>query len=140
MSQTLQLVYLLIVLPLAAGAIVDVWRNGSIFVEQRALTEVRATAFELGERTLRNFLAALLDCTFCMSYHVPAWLLLTQYLPAVVLHYFSWHRTAWVLLLPSFSLAATRVSWLLNGLVPDHLRYGYRLHKDRDTHRPDVAD
>ena len=135
MTLTEQLVYLLLVLPLAAGAVIDVWRNGSIFAELRARNEMRTAAFERGEFSIRNFVAALLDCSFCMSFHVPLWFVVTRYLPAVLLEHSGWHRWAQVVLLPSYCLAATRVSWLVNGLVPDHLRYTYKVNKANDTLR-----
>jgi hypothetical protein len=138
MSIVEQLFWLAAILPLATGAVVDAWRNGSIFAGWRAVVEARAAAHELGFRGAENFLAALLDCAFCLSYHVPAWLILTQYLPSLLLSFVEWRTAARIWLLPSYALAATRVSWLVNGLAPDHLRYGYRANRGRDTYRPDA--
>lgn len=123
MSTAEHLFWLAVVLPLATGAVVDVWRNGSILAGWRAIVETRAAAFEGGYRNAWNFLAALLDCAFCLSYHAPAWLILAQYLPSLLLSSQGWHLLGRVWLLPSYSLAATRVSWLVNGLAPGRLRY-----------------
>ncbi len=133
-----QVFWLVVVLPLAIGAIVDVWRNGSLFAGCRAFVEGMAAAYERGDRAPLTFLAALLDCSFCLSVHVPAWLLLLQFLPALGLSQLGWVTAGRLWLLPSYSLAAFRLSWLLNGLVPDHVRYGYRLNKGRDDYRPDA--
>ena len=82
MTTAAHCLYLGVALPLAAGALVDAWRNGSIFAGSRAAVEATLESDATG---LRGFLAAMLNCPFCLGYHVPWLLLLTGYGPARLL-------------------------------------------------------
>lgn len=103
--------YLIVVYGLASGAVVDAWNNGSIFAPLRAYAECMA-----GKRPLSAELAA---CPFCQSYHAPFWLLLVFWLPSRCLA----GPAADLIQLVPLSLAATRASLILNGLLPEALRY-----------------
>jgi hypothetical protein len=100
-----------LVLCLAASAVVDVWRRGSLFqdlrqqVHQRAIEECPSW-----RRGPSWWLARLLDCSFCLSYWAPPLLLLAA-------------ATGWWG--PLYALAATRVCVLANGLLPEHLSHDY---------------
>lgn len=99
----------LIALILASGAIVDVWNNGSILAEPRAWVQAARDS----EHARLRRLWELLDCSYCLSFHVPWWLLLGVWLCP-------WADVSW---LPVYSLAATRASLLLNELIPERVRY-----------------
>lgn len=89
-----------IALTLAASAIVDVWFNGSIFATQRAAIE-----------DSEGFWAELLSCPFCLLHHTP-WILIVLFvIPG----------GAWMY--PVYALAATRLAWLVNGVLPPSLRF-----------------
>lgn len=99
----------LVVYALAAGAVVDLWRNGSLFAPLRARAESALPPGRLRE---------LLGCTFCLTFQAALWLVLLCRLPAA-----AW--PAWAAFLeagPAF-LAAGRLSWLLDGLLPARLRH-----------------
>jgi hypothetical protein len=106
----------LIALGLATSAIVAGWRHGSIFATARAKVEVLAGEHDRsGSRRL--LWAALLDCAFCLSYWAPL-------VPALLLAAAAcWPRWSPFWQLPVYALAATRLSWLLNVLLPEDLRY-----------------
>ena len=92
---------------LAAGALVDLWRNGSIFDGPRARAE--ALGGRLGE---------LLGCDFCLTFQAALWLALLAR-PAAALG----PAGAWAFEALLLALAAGRASWILNGLLPGRLRY-----------------
>ena len=102
---------------LAIGSIVGVYHNGSIFADLRARDEAAAGAFSAGHR--RHFFAAARNCPFCMSYWcaitLTPLLIVSAALPA------PWSRLS---LLPIHALAAVRLSWIVDGLLPERLRYG----------------
>lgn len=109
---------------MASGAIVDVWFNGSILADKRAWVQAAADTPDAKLALLWE----LLNCFYCMSYHIPLYLLagvlvMTEFTP--------WADVAWLLV---YALAATRTSLLINGLLPDHLRY------DRPGLLPAVPD
>lgn len=120
----------LLALCLAAGAVVDVWQQGSIFEGARAA--VRETArLDYSDRAmrawkpirsrivdLRTFAARMLDCWYCFSHWVPAMLLVACVAPGIACP--GLRPWAW---LPVYSLAATRVVLLVNGLLPPRLRH-----------------
>jgi hypothetical protein len=104
-----------ICLVLAVGALLDAWRNGSLFARPRVQVEQMLAQ---PRNRAEAWLALLLQCAFCLSYHVP-YLLLG--LGALV----AWacpgcQALPWALV---YSLAATRASNLLDGLLPERLRY-----------------
>jgi hypothetical protein len=124
-----------IVLTLAASALVDVWRNGSIFALGRAVLESRADeeyALPGSEsswpgsapapwlwRTIPLFFAKMLNCHFCFSHHTPWVLALLFFFPALWLD----GVWAWLAKLPVYSLAATRLGTIINAYVPEDAKY-----------------
>lgn len=98
---------------LASGALIDAWRNGSLFAPLRGRLEAMAA-----QSSEWHFVAELVSCDFCLSFQVPFWLLLYFYVPGLV-----FPTAALFMQLPVFALAAARVAWLLNGLLPDRLKY-----------------
>ena len=84
MVTTTQLLVDLITLTLAAGAVVDVLRNGSLFAEKRAYLEARSDAVENRqiERGFIGWLGELFLCSYCLSYHAPFWLAVLFLAPA----------------------------------------------------------
>lgn len=151
-----------ILITLATGAVVDVWFNGSIFADWRAYLQARLdredfdaadTAiddpdgidFEDGgeelpfmmrtaDKVIPDFIVELLSCPFCFSYHVP-WIGLVLFYLIPMMFSLS---PGWVFLwhLPVYSLAATRLSNLVNGLLPKELKY----ENDSKTDNADNAD
>lgn len=139
----------LVLLVLASSAVLDVWINGSLFAGARAILQLKADEWgakgslplvdtapdepaaepvpaEAPNWLLQGlfwltpcWLAELVSCTFCSSYHVPWLLLVGCYVPSRLLGE-PWN---WLALLPLYSLAATRVGNLLNGLLPKPLHY-----------------
>jgi hypothetical protein len=107
----------LIAAALAAGAVIDVWQNGSIFATWRAIIQAKQDVAAPG--TFRAWWTELLTCPFCQSYHVPFYLLILLLAGKYFDGMFS--VAAQVIL---YSLAATRLSNLLNGLLPEKLQYG----------------
>jgi hypothetical protein len=89
-----------LLLALAAGAIVDVWLNGSIFAGWRARVEAR-----------EGWLSELLGCSLCLNYQAALWLTLLFWVPVVA---GAPHRAAVVLRTALVVLAAGRLAWLLN--------------------------
>jgi hypothetical protein len=59
--------YLAVVLPLAVGAAIDAWRNGSIFAGRRAIAEAYSQADPSCVGRGRVLAAAQLECPFCLS-------------------------------------------------------------------------
>jgi hypothetical protein len=103
-----------LLLALAAGAVVDVWLNGSIFATWRARAE-----------TWENTFSELLGCSLCLNYQVPIWLtlgfwVLPAYVPALV---------AVILRAVLIALAVGRLAWLLNYMCLG-AEHGY----DRGSH------
>lgn len=94
-----------LVLVLASGAVIDVWFNGSLFAGLRSLLEARQdrlfsdedetesgaaeplpVAMQFADWLIPAWATDPLLCPFCLSYHVPAWLLvlmLPTYLPSL---------------------------------------------------------
>ncbi len=107
----------LVALTLATGAVLDAWRNSALFETKRAKVEAISGAWKIGHNP-RLLWAALLDCGFCLGYHVPLVLALLCLGPA-------WldpaHAGFWKL--PVYCLAVTRASWLLNSVLRPELRY-----------------
>lgn len=101
---------------LASGAIIEVWHKGSIFAGLRA----RAQALQdvTDPESLKGRALELLMCPFCKSYHVPFYLILSVLLG-------SWFNATigTAVLVFVYSLAATRLANLLDGLLPPRMRY-----------------
>jgi len=117
---------------LAATAVIDVWQHGSIFAELREYIKTRVDGILTGtddpegaggtddedetpgwmkflDRWLPDLFARLLDCPFCMSYWVPAVLLILFFVPSL------WLPQPWsvVCMLPVHALAATAIGHVL---------------------------
>lgn len=132
-----------VVLALAASAIVDVWQNGSLFIEWRALFQAlsddmpgtddghidvqaelvqpdplppiqRAISFHTP-----RWVGELLSCTFCFSYHTTWLVAVIWLLPKLV--YPSVLTTIWAI--PMYALAATRLGNICNSMLPPESRY-----------------
>lgn len=106
----------LIALVLATGAIIEVWHKGSIFEGTRA--KIEALQDVTDPDTWRGRWYELLMCPFCKSYHVPFWLLLALTLAASA----GAAIEAGVRLV-IYSLAATRLSNLIEAFLPDSAKY-----------------
>lgn len=132
-------------LSLAAGDVVDVWFNGSIFSAARGYMQNRADSLDatpepedelalpedptiteetsvwtrLGDRLVPTLLAELLSCSYCFSRHTPLYLALCFYVPSLFL------PSPWsdLFKLPVYALAASRLGWVLNGILPARLQY-----------------
>ncbi len=87
------------VLVLASRAVLAAWFEGSIFAGARATAE----AWD-------NWLGELLGCRFCLSYHVPFWLLVVGYVPGL------WLAEPWQTLsrVPIYSLAVTGLLYTIS--------------------------
>jgi len=103
----------------AAGAIIDVWFNGSIFATQRAIVQAKQDVAAPG--TFRAWWTELLMCPFCLSYHIPFYLLVLvlsgMYLGG------TFNLLTHLLL---YSLAVTRLSNLVNAVLPEKTQYDRR--------------
>jgi len=132
-----------IVLTLAAGGVIDVWFNGSIFATWREFAAVAAEEdpdlrgtpeqaaddpqgepaplmMRVASKCLPRLLFELLSCDFCFSYHVPWILLVLFFVPA---HFITIPWVIFLLKVPVYSLAATRLGNLINALLPSEARY-----------------
>lgn len=131
-----------IVLILAASAMVDVWRNGSVFADLRAYFEARQDAGlvddslppvpvrsdsggEPADEEPRPFwqrladwlprpFVELLNCSYCLSHHTPWVLALLLWWPSTWLV----QPLAILCKIPLYSLAATRAGYLINAALP----------------------
>lgn len=110
---------------LATGAIIEVWHKGSIFEGWRAYVEAVQDVTE--PDTLKGKFLELVTCPFCKSYHVPLYL----FLLLLAADYFgvTLGTCARVVV---YSLAATRLSNLLDGLLPARMRYVPPLFGEND--------
>lgn len=128
-----------IALTFAASAIVDAWKNGSIFATGRAFMQAKedydgdSTDEDdeddepiVGEQTtwsawllVPRFFAEMLNCAFCTSHHTPWVLALVFYFPSL----FVISPWDFLLKLPIYSLAATRLGTIINAYVPREARY-----------------
>lgn len=101
---------------LASGAIIEVWHKGSIFALARAY--VQAWHDGSKEGTIKALFCELLLCPFCKSYHVPFYL----YLFLLLGDSFGGNVGVYVRL-PLLALAATRLSNIINSLLPAESKY-----------------
>jgi len=129
-----------VVVIFAASAIVDVWKNGSIFADWRAffendepasgdtsvptVTDVTGNTelpflMLLADRWLPRRVGELLSCSYCLSHHTPWIVSVVLIFPATL----SPDWLAFLLRVPAYSLAATRIGNLLNASVPEDSRY-----------------
>lgn len=110
----------------ASGAVIEVWHKGSIFATARAYAQAMQDA--TNPETLKGRLLELLMCPFCKSYHVPIYLgalllagdCIGGIIPALV-------RVV------VYGLAATRIGNLVDGLVPNRLKYSPDIFEE-ETH------
>lgn len=126
-----------IALVLAIRDIVDVWKNGSIFAERRAIVEAHD-----GEEVVRTWrrlpynvltgyglLWELLVCAYCLSRQVALWLALgicfADFLPLWL---------AALIRTIVYGFAAAQVSWMANNMLPERWQY------DRDSILPEVPN
>jgi len=115
----------------ASAAVVDVWRNGSIFAKGRAYMQAKEDADDDEEdeteiETEFSFwllvprpAAELLNCPYCLSHHTP-WVLALVFFFTATLVAPPW---CFLLKLPVYSLAATRIGNIINEMVPEGARY-----------------
>lgn len=95
----------LVLIVLAVGQIVDTWLRGSIFAVFRALIEV----YE-GQRW-----AELVMCFYCLSHHVPYILMILLLVMPGKFGFVLWFLVT--------SLAVTRATLIINGLLPEKMQY-----------------
>ena len=101
---------------LATGAIIEVWHRGSIFANLRAIAQAHQDTTD--PESLKGRALELLLCPFCKSYHVPFWLFVALLAgDAIGVTIGAGVR------LVVYALAATRLSNLLDGLLPPRMRY-----------------
>jgi hypothetical protein len=101
---------------LAAGAIIEVWHKGSIFETARAYAQ--AWQDITPQETAKGRLLELINCPFCKSYHVPFYL----FLSLLAGDWFGGIVSAAIRLVV-YSLAATRLGNVINGVLPPGSRY-----------------
>lgn len=101
---------------LATGAVIEVWHRGSIFAGLRAYAQALQDTTD--PDTLKGKWLELVLCPFCKSYHVPFYLL-----GAILLGDACGATIGIVVRLVVYSLAATRLSNLLDGFLPPRMRY-----------------
>jgi hypothetical protein len=126
---------------LATGAVVDYWQNGSIFEDHRAAVEAAADNGRISGR--RDRIAEMLACSFCLTFWAAVWatvftvlgtacIIAAPIMPAgnnqVIMY-----GLGTGFYLPVVALAAARASWIINGLLPDRLRY------DRDKEGAELS-
>ena len=100
----------------ATGAVIEVWHRGSIFAGIRARAQAMQDTTD--PDTLEGKGLELLLCPFCKSYHVPFYLL-----TAILLGDRCGATIGTVARLMVYSLAATRLSNLIDGFLPGRMRY-----------------
>lgn len=100
----------------ATGAIIDVWHNGSIFATTRAIVQAKQDIAKHG--SFRALWTELLTCPFCKSYHIPVYL----YVALLAGDWFGGIVGSCVRVF-IYGWAATRISNLIDGLVPKEIKY-----------------
>jgi hypothetical protein len=101
---------------LATGAIIEVWHKGSIFALTRAYVQAKNDSAKYG--SFRSLWTELLLCPFCKSYHIPFYLL-----SAILAGDWFGGIVSVVPRALVYSLAATRLSNIIDGLLPARMRY-----------------
>jgi hypothetical protein len=147
--EVLETLGVLLLIAAASGTIVDVWFNGSIFSEVRAIMEAKLDPVDIPDETtpgddaeapiveelprwlatidrlVPRWLAELLCCPLCLSVQVPLWLWAIWGLSTLCLQsdqlpvWATGHLLRW----PLYAFTATRLAWIANGLLPENLRY-----------------
>lgn len=105
-----------VMLFLAAGALVNAWMlKDGLFEPWRDWLSVWGSPADAGTwgEYARWFIAKLLTCRICLTYHVAFWLIVLFWLPSF------WLPPPWgvVLFIPVYALAATRLSLLIGTVV-----------------------
>jgi hypothetical protein len=104
----------LLVAAIATNGLVDAWRNGSIFADRQALLQAEQDSSDVD--SWKYWRLELYLCAFCHSYHIGlllfSSLLLVDCVPGGI-----------ILRALIYGLAAGRLSWLLNGILPRKLQY-----------------
>lgn len=100
----------------AAGAVIEVWHKGSIFDTLRAYSQ--ALQDITPTESIKGKLLELLNCPFCKSYHVPVYL----FLVLLAGDYFGGTIASLVRVFV-YGLAATRIGNIVDGLLPNRMRY-----------------
>jgi hypothetical protein len=100
----------------AAGAVIEVWHKGSIFALMRAYTQ--ALQDVTPHNTLKGYVLEWIGCPFCKSYHIPIYLFL-------LLLAGNWVGgiLGGAIKLVIYGLAATRLGNIIDGLLPERMRY-----------------
>lgn len=147
-----------IALIFAASGWVDLWFNGSLFDEWRAYFQARDDFTEDEDYPddnpscslsapdpepprplwmwlfdwLPDWFCELVSCKFCFSHHTP-WLLAMFFLLPAMFVPAGW---AFVLKVPVYCLAATRIGNIINAYVPTDARYdrGTEAFTNEETH------
>lgn len=104
------------VVTLAAGALIAVWHNGSLFSTARAYAQ--AIQDVTPHDSVKGKLLELINCPFCKSYHLPLYLF-------IMLLAGNWVGGSMMTItqLALYSLAATRLGNILDNLLPGPARY-----------------
>jgi hypothetical protein len=74
----------------------------------------------LAERFVPRFVGEILTCAFCLSHHTPWIVGVVFFLPALLV---PWPWLVFLLKLPAYSLAATRIGNLINAWAPAGAKY-----------------
>lgn len=111
---------------LATGAIIEVWQKGSIFATTRAY--IQAVQDNTSSDTLKGKVLELLTCPFCESYHVPVYLFASLLAADCVSSTFGSVARLFV-----YGWAATRASNMIDGLLPNRMRYAPVIEPHHDA-------
>lgn len=117
----------------AAGAIIEVWHKGSIFETARAY--VQSWQDNTPPETFKGRLWELIMCPFCKSYHIPIYL----FLLLLAGDHFGGTIAALVRVVV-YGLAATRIGNLIDGLVPNKMKYDPPLVLFGEEHGSPLAE
>ena len=105
-----------VVVVLAAGAVIEVWHKGSIFATARAY--LQALQDITPHDTFKGYALELAGCPFCKSYHVPIYLFLL-----LLAGHWVGGILGGLVQLSIYGLAATRLGNIIDGLLPERMRY-----------------
>lgn len=115
-----------VVIIFAAAAIIEVWHKGSIFQHARAY--LQAVQDVTPAETLKGRVLELIMCPFCKSYHVPIYLglllLAADSVGGII---------AALIRVVVYGLAATRIGNLIDGLVPNSMKYSPDIFGDHSN-------
>lgn len=117
----------------ASGAIIEVWHKGSIFETARAY--VQSWQDNTPPETFKGRLWELVMCPFCKSYHIPIYLFLT-----LLAGDWIGGTIAALVRVVVYGLAATRIGNLIDGLLPDKMKYDPPLILFGEEHGRSVAE